>query len=64
LWNNLIDIKSGVGIGVGRWFGDNLWQKAGNGTETLFWRDPWIDGMILKSNFNCLLYLADNKWQR
>jgi hypothetical protein len=36
LWNNLIDIKSGVGIGVGRWFGDNLWQKAGNGTKLYF----------------------------
>lgn len=32
-WNNLIGIKSGVV----RWFDDNLGQKDGNGTETLFW---------------------------
>jgi len=29
----LIGIKSGVV----RWFDDNLGQKDGNGTETLFW---------------------------
>jgi len=36
----LIDSKSGVGAGVGRWFDDNLGRKVGNGTQTLFWWDP------------------------
>ena len=57
----MIDSKSGVGAGVGRWFDDNLGRKVGNGTQTLFWWDPWIDGMILKSNFSRLVYLIDNK---
>jgi len=36
-WNNLINIKSGAGVGVGWWFDDHLGRKIGDGTETLFW---------------------------
>lgn len=61
--NNLIDIKCGVGAGVGRWFDDILGREVGNGTQTLFWWDMWIDGMILKSNFSRLFQLIDNKME-
>ena len=60
-WNNLINIKSGVGVGVGRWFDDHLGRKIDDGTETLFWWDLWLDGMILKRNFSRLFHLAVNK---
>jgi len=57
----LIEIKRGVGAEVGRWFDDNLGREAGDGTTTLFWWDPWIDGVILKRNFRRLFDLIDNK---
>jgi hypothetical protein len=28
-WNNLNIIRVGGGVGVGRWFDDNLWCKVG-----------------------------------
>lgn len=48
-------------MGVGRWFDDNLGREIGDGTKTLFWWDPWIDGMILKHSFSRLFDLAVNK---
>ena len=48
-------------MGVGRWFDDHLWRKVGDDTETLFWWDLWLDGLIFKSSFSRLFHLADNK---
>jgi hypothetical protein len=63
--NNLIDIKSGVGVGLGRWFDNNVGREDDDKIETLFWWDMWIDGMILKSSFNHLFFiLLIIKWQR
>lgn len=62
--NNLIDIKSGVGVGLGRWFDNNVGREDDDKIETLFWWDMWIDGMILKSSFNHLFFiLLIIKWQ-
>jgi len=41
-------IKDGTGVDVGRWFADNIGREVGEGTHTLFWWDPWIDGIVLK----------------
>jgi len=60
-WNNLNNIKRDVDAGVGRWFDDHSRREVGDDTETLFWWDPWLDGMILKSSFSRLFYLTDNK---
>jgi len=35
-WNNLISIRDGAGVGVGRWFDDNVGRVVGDGTQTLF----------------------------
>jgi len=43
-WNNLINIKNGVGVGGGRWFDTNVGREVGYGTQTLFW---WILGLMV-----------------
>jgi hypothetical protein len=40
---------------------DHLRKEVGDGTETLFPWDQWLDGMILKSSFSCLFDLTNNK---
>jgi len=63
-WNNLINIKNGAGVGGVRWFDDNVGREVGDGAHTLFWWDPWIDGLVLKNSFGRLFDLANNKMQR
>lgn len=33
----------------------------GNNVDALFWRDPWLDGGVLKFRFSRLFHLADIK---
>jgi len=35
---------------------------VGDRNSTLFWLDPWFDGMSLKDSYRRLYELADNKW--
>jgi len=60
-WNNLINIKNGAGVGGGWWFDDNVGREVGDGAQTLFWWDPWIDRLVLKNTFSRLFDLATNK---
>lgn len=60
-WNNLTTIRRGTSVGVGRWIDDNIGRDIGDGNNTLFWWDPWIDGVVLKNTFSRLFSL---KWQR
>jgi len=57
----LINDKNGAGGGGGRWFDDNVGREVGDGAQTLFWWDPWIDGLVLKNSFSRLFDLATNK---
>jgi hypothetical protein len=57
----LINVKNWAGVGGGRWFDDNVGREVGDGAQTLFWWDPWIDGLVLKNSFSCLFDLATNK---
>ena len=50
-----------VGVGVGNWFDENLCREVGDGINTLFWSDHWLDGGVLKDIFSRLFTLADNK---
>jgi len=36
-------------------------KKVGDENSTLFWIDPWLDGLPLKGSFRRLYELADNK---
>jgi len=60
-WKNLLSIGSGVGVGFGNWFDDNLRRDVGDDTKTLFWYDPWLDGGVLIDIISRLFALADNK---
>jgi len=33
----------------------------GDGTNTLFWCDPWLDKVFMKGRFSHFFRLADNK---
>ncbi|GAU31515.1 hypothetical protein TSUD_332900 [Trifolium subterraneum] len=42
-WREIVRIRDGVdGLG-GRWFGEGVVRKVGDGTESYFWTDPWVD---------------------
>lgn len=43
----LVGIRQGVGLEVGCWFNDNMRKLVGNGVNTFFWSDPWLDGVPL-----------------
>ena len=63
-WNNLINIKNGAGVGSGRWFDANVGREVGDGTQTLFWWDPWIDDIVLKKKLVAFLILLLIKWHQ
>jgi len=48
-------------VGVGRWFADIISREVGDETHTLFWWDPWIDDLVLKSSFSRLFDLTVTK---
>ena len=60
-WRNLNQIRSGVGLVDIGWLSDNIIWKVGDGRDTLFWVDPWLDGCPLARSFGRLYLLADNK---
>jgi hypothetical protein len=34
--SNLTNIRNGVGLGVGRWFDENIWSEVGEDNSNLF----------------------------
>jgi hypothetical protein len=46
-WREIVRICDGIGGMEGRWFGDCVTRKVGDGAETFFWTDPWLDGVPL-----------------
>jgi hypothetical protein len=47
-----------------RWFDDNLEREVGDGKNTLFWNDPWVDGDTLKDLFRRLFEISLDKEAR
>jgi hypothetical protein len=39
----------------------NICRVVGDDNNTLFWWDPWINGVVLKNTFSRLFYLSINK---
>jgi len=60
-WNNLITMRRGTGVEVGRWIDDNICRDVGDGNNTLFLVGSWIDGVVFKNTFSRLFYLSINK---
>lgn len=52
----------GVGFADVVWWLVNIDQNIGNMASTLFWKDPWLDGILLKVRFSRLFDLANNKF--
>jgi hypothetical protein len=60
-WRMICNVREGSGLGVGRWFDDNIRRVIGNGRNTLFWTDNWLGGVPLKIQFSRLYELAVHK---
>ncbi|CAJ2662943.1 unnamed protein product [Trifolium pratense] len=45
---------------------EHVSRRVGDGSDTLFWTDPWLDGISLRERFGRLFELADqaiDRWQ-
>ncbi|MCI72678.1 C-terminal binding protein, partial [Trifolium medium] len=51
----------GVSGSVGGWFEESILKKVGDGSDTLFWTDPWLGGSLLCERFRRLFDLSENK---
>ncbi|MCI04340.1 receptor-like kinase, partial [Trifolium medium] len=60
-WRELIRIQDVGGVVGGEWFGEHILKKVGDGSNTFFWTDPWVDGIPLCEQFERLFDLAENK---
>lgn len=43
---------------MGNWFDHDLRKKIGNGLDTHFWTDPWVDGVLISVRFPRLFKLT------
>ncbi|GAU27570.1 hypothetical protein TSUD_30020 [Trifolium subterraneum] len=60
-WREIVQIRdNGGGIG-GAWFGEYISKKVGDGSDTLFWTDPWVDETHLSERFGRLFDLAETR---
>ncbi|MCI29753.1 putative non-LTR retroelement reverse transcriptase related protein, partial [Trifolium medium] len=54
-WREIVRIRDGVdGLDDG-WFGECALKKAGDGTETFFWTDAWLEGHPLLCEVSALI---------
>ncbi|GAU10723.1 hypothetical protein TSUD_425530, partial [Trifolium subterraneum] len=42
-WRALNQVRSGTGFLDNRWLVENIVRRVGDGSQTLFWKDPWLD---------------------
>ncbi|PNX74295.1 cysteine-rich receptor-like protein kinase, partial [Trifolium pratense] len=60
-WRELVRIREGVGEPGGSWFMEHVSRRVGDGSDTLFWIDPWLDGISLRERFGRLFELTTTK---
>ncbi|GAU10089.1 hypothetical protein TSUD_422280, partial [Trifolium subterraneum] len=60
-WRVIERIRDGGGELGGGWFGENVTKKVGDGSDTFFWTDSWVDDIPLCERFGRLFDLAENK---
>ncbi|GAU51229.1 hypothetical protein TSUD_136260 [Trifolium subterraneum] len=51
----------GAGLVDTRWLLDNIRRKVGDGRNTSFWLEPWLDDGPLQWSFSRLFELSENK---
>ncbi|GAU48381.1 hypothetical protein TSUD_118070, partial [Trifolium subterraneum] len=61
-WREIACIWEGRELG-GSWFGEQVSKRVGDGSDTFFWTDPWVEEIHLCERFGRLFDLAQNKWQ-
>ncbi|GAU42262.1 hypothetical protein TSUD_327400 [Trifolium subterraneum] len=59
-WREIVSIREGSELG-GSWFGDHVSKRVGDGSDTFFWTDPWVEGIPLCDRFGRLFDLAETK---
>ncbi|CAJ2673056.1 unnamed protein product [Trifolium pratense] len=60
-WRELARIRDGGGEAGRGWFRESVLRQVGDGSDTFFWTDPWVDGISLRERFGRLFDLAENK---
>ncbi|GAU40992.1 hypothetical protein TSUD_92170 [Trifolium subterraneum] len=60
-WRANVNIRDGEGGLGGGWFREHVLKKVGDGSDTFFWTDPWVEGIPLCERFGHLFDLAGNK---
>ncbi|PNX63110.1 cysteine-rich receptor-like protein kinase, partial [Trifolium pratense] len=60
-WRELARIRDGGGETGGSWFREQVVKRVGDGSDTFFWTDPWVDGIPLCQRFGRLFELAETK---
>jgi hypothetical protein len=50
--------RDGTGDLGGGWFGECVQRQVEDGADTLFWTDPWLDGIPLRVRYKQLFELA------
>ncbi|CAJ2670867.1 unnamed protein product [Trifolium pratense] len=60
-WREIARIREGEGELGGRWFREHVVKRVGDGSDTLFWTDPWLDEISLRERFGRLFALAETK---
>jgi hypothetical protein len=60
-YRDLISIKKYQGRGGVDWFEENIRREVGDGKNTSFWKDPWVDGDTLCNHFRRLFDLSLDK---
>jgi hypothetical protein len=60
-WRALNQVRSGTGFLDNRWLVENIVRRVGDGSQTLFWKDPWLDDCPFDRSFRRLFDLAENK---
>ncbi|GAU24253.1 hypothetical protein TSUD_23900, partial [Trifolium subterraneum] len=59
-WREIAHIREGGEAG-GRWFGEHVAKRVGDGSDTFFWTDPWVGEIPLCERFGRLFELAETK---
>ncbi|GAU14424.1 hypothetical protein TSUD_249640 [Trifolium subterraneum] len=59
-WKEITRIREGSELG-GSWFGEHVSKRVGDGSDTYFWTDPWVDEIPFCVRFGRLFDLAENK---
>ncbi|GAU22483.1 hypothetical protein TSUD_296020 [Trifolium subterraneum] len=51
-WKDINSIKNGSFNGFNHWFDNFIFKQVGNGEDSLFWDDPWLEeGVSLRDRF-------------